>query len=249
MLTNAPLQLTDSSVFFNSPAQEYFRPPVYDSPSPSISFYASPRSNAPHHSNKGSLHSSTNALSPSVTRGFAMLPHSSQSSPYHPPRIRRSSSVGQLEKVANDLASESTGRSASRGRRSSIDHRYNFSPSNPNVLANDRFGSPDILETPQIRVSVPPPRPPKFEPPGQGLLKDNYKTLGVPDLSTEYLNLSDFQELVPPSPPHTEVLIVRSNPDEIAPPQTSTRPALVEEEPVDKVFVCNHLSSYLMLKL
>lgn len=207
-------QLTDSSVFFNSPVpQDHHRHPIYDSPSPMTSLYASPRSLAPHQSslssNKRSLCSSNNAISPFPCRGSPMLIQSAQASPHHAPRIRRSSSVGQLEKVANDLASQSVNRYApSHNRRSSIDHRYNRPlynpPSNPDIL-------PYLETASQGRSDVPPPRPPKSEHTAQQVLRDISDFPSNLTQSSDYLNLSDCRELPPTpdsaplSPPHTDI--------------------------------------------
>lgn len=242
------LQLTDSSVFFNSPVpQDHHRHQIYDSPSPMTSLYASPRSFAPHQpslsSNKKSLCSSNNAISPFPCRGSPMLIQSAQASPHHAPRIRRSSSVGQLEKVANDLASQSVSRYASsHNRRSSIDHRYNpplyNPPSNPDLL-------PYIATTSQGRSGVPPPRPPKSEHTAQQMLRSDISSNLTQ--SSDYLNLSDCRELpptpdsAPSSPPHTDIAPPSPPHVDIAPsspPHTevvTVHPGSCDETPEDNV--------------
>ena len=237
----------NSSVFFTSPGPSewgYTRATqLYDTPSPIVPMYTSPRTASPHHSmsHKSSLYSSTNTLSPFGPRGPSMRMTSPQPSPAHGARMRRSSSVGQLENVANELSAQTSsnvGGSPSRVRRTSIDQRlpvYNI-PLHPAMVHPAFHGSPAPLKHLMSDPNIPPPRPPKLDPSCKEALPD-------PE-SSEYLNLSGcYTDGVPPSPPHTEViaLSIRDLEEQrfSSPPHTSiVRTIPVGEDGTVKVHEC-----------
>ncbi|XP_078494272.1 uncharacterized protein LOC100175067 [Ciona intestinalis] len=129
--------------------------------SPMSSAYSSPKHQHPMYGSplsKSSIHSSASTLSPHHHRGSPQRMHDPRASPAGGfPKIRRSSSVGQLELVANELAAQTDRPTPTHTRRCSIDNRRNFYTSQP-------FYQPPPLgvfnEGPK---SNPPPRPPKSD--------------------------------------------------------------------------------------
>ena len=199
--------------------------------------YASPRTASPHHAltHKSSLYSSTNTLSPFGFRPSPVRLGSPQPTPVHGPRIRRSSSVGQLENHSNELAMQTGVNSDSPVRRSSIDQRHPFYniPLHPAMvhpaLCGAPFPMPDLISSDP--PNVPPPRPPKLDASSKKFLPD-------PD-SSEYYNLSGCytdgfpRTEVPPSPPHTEVVSFR--PDlEDSPATSPPHSTIVRTVPIEE---------------
>ena len=152
----------------------------------------------------------------------------SQASPAHVPRMRRSSSVGQLE---NDLATAQVAQdSPLRIRRSSIDQRrseYN-SPAHAVLVHSPQIGDPvpmgQLVSDP--RTAIPPPRPPKSDQTSQ----DRFRSFQSPEFSesSNYFNLSVCyteglpKNEPPPSPPHTEVIAVVQNGEATSSPLHTT---------------------------
>nr|CAB3260299.1 uncharacterized protein LOC100175067 [Phallusia mammillata] len=235
----ASSQYSASSVFFTgttpqSESSTYSFPrQIYDVPkhaSPqqqqnnNFAHYSSPRNHGQLYNSKNSLYSSATVLSPPSLNnsspqrlhngGFAMNSNSGL------PRMRRSSSVGQLETVANELAAKTSDYSTpTHMRRRSIDHRQT-----PiyNVPSNQPFNDSGIYSSPtrfangggdfRSKSGAPPPRPPKSEATVKQSMNDNRGSSTSTDRSGDPpvspVHTAVISTDVPDSPQHTEVVTI-----------------------------------------
>ncbi|XP_076808474.1 uncharacterized protein LOC143451650 isoform X2 [Clavelina lepadiformis] len=215
-----------SSVFFNSPMQaevKYGSPRNQMSDGPVPSRYLS----SPHHQHsyphqpKGSFYSSSSTLSPYISRGSPARIQSAHMSPAMP-KLRRSSSVGQLESVANELAAETNQyRSPSHARRRSIDHRPGQLLYNPSMA---QCNNPNLQVAPSPimtmrKSNTPPPRPPKSESTLKQSMPDKTNHPAVCEQKLNSDKSYPEQDVDPRrsssgsvSPPHTAVAVPDSPP-------------------------------------
>jgi len=145
---------------------------------------------------------------------------------HHPgdglPRIRRSSSVGQLETVANELAAQSSANvKPTHMRRRSIDHRRQpIVGQIPTGGLNDLNGVGRYLSSEQfVRVGAdplcpsstsPPPRPPKSEATVKQFMEGDYYARPAyassgRDRPVSPVHTAVIATTIPESPPHTTV--------------------------------------------